>query len=399
MTAHRSTPTTRPMNSNTRSKLIVIAASLLLTASACKEDNAFFNPDLLPAGEVCFEGRETLQEVTTFQDPAQLDVLIVVSTAPGTEAIQQRLAAAVPRFISLMRARELDFQLGVITGDAGDPASIGALKAGGQGISGCEMSPRIVTDEHGERAGTFAACNVLQGSEGADAQELIEATSAAFGPRNLEPLTAGGNAGFLRARASLLVVYVTDRDDCSNDNLDLSSIDGETTQTRCEHALDRLADPDDLAQELIALKSDPGAVAVAVIGGSDDGRDIDLDDELAPTCADAAGRPVFPATRLIRLADLFRPRAAFESACSASYGLSVSHISLLSEPDDVVVCPDARLTEPPLAVTLDGEDLDNGQGGYVFLGSTDACPNGAVSIDAGKLAGAQGALQIRYCGR
>lgn len=372
-----------------------LAAVTLL--GACTEDNPAFDPDPLPAGETCLDGRQTVQEVAAFEDPGAIDILLVVSNAPGTGPIQQRLATAMPRFVSLLDAHGLDYQIGVTHGDTRSPDATGALRAGGQDNPDCDDAPRLITP--GANAGRFAACNVLQGEAGNTAQELGEAAVAALTVRATEPQDNGGNAGFLRPRARLMVFFVTDRDDCSNDGVDLTRFGANNAVTSCALAGDELTPVDELAQALVSLKPSLSAVSVAVIGGSDDGRDLAQGENQQPTCADAEGNSVFPTTRLIALTELFGERSVFESACAASYGVSAAHVTDLAAPGDLVVCAEAIVTGTQVSVELGSDDLEQGVDGFVYLGRTEACDNGAFQISSERLIGSDDSLALRYCGR
>lgn len=374
---------------------LLLTGALLTTAAACTVENPVFDPDPLPPGASCAEGRETVQDIPSFEDPGSLDILIVVSDAPGTASLQQRLAAAMPRFVDQLTDSGIDFQIGVISGDTRNPDLTGSLRAGeGDGCDGT----RLIKGDDPEAAARQAACNVLLGEGGNTVQEMLEAAKTALTSRNNQPLDDGGNAGFLRPRSRLMLLLATDRDDCSNDNFDFSGLDAPNAVTACAQVEDDLTSIETLAQDIMALRDNPEAVSVALLGGSDDGRDLEPGQRLEPTCLDSEGSPVFPTTRLLEFAGLFAPKTLFEPACASSFGQSISNINTLASPTNLILCPGIELTDAPLSVSLGDEELEQGTEGFVYLGATDACPTGAIEINAQKLLNnTDTALSVRFC--
>lgn len=360
---------------------------------ACTEANPQFNPDPAPAGGSDAPGcggRDVVQTINSFRDPGALDVLIVVSDGPNSAPVQELLAEALPSLVETLDGLELDVQFGVTTGDARRALTVGALRSGG------DDCPRLVTLDDPAAASEQLACNVRLGEDGNDLQELMEAAVAALTSRSTEPLDDGGNAGFLRARAGLLVIFASDRDDCSNEDFDFSTLGAPNAVTACARAADDLTGVADLAQALIAVKGDPSAIAIAALAGSS-GTEPEGDDRLAGACKDAQGTTIFPGDRLIELTSLLGEQGLFEPACAGSYALSAERIAALARPVNPVVCPDLALDAPPSGVTVDGDDLDAGQQGFIFLGPTDACPNGAIEINAERLIGVTGDIEVRFC--
>jgi hypothetical protein len=383
---------------------LALLAALVAMASSCKEGNEQFDPDPV-AGDGCDEGREVAQLEESFEDPGMVDVLFVVSDAPGSESLQRRLSTAIPRFIALLDSDGLDYQIGVTSGDARSAASAGSLRVGGAGVAGCENPTRIVTPADGELAARYAACNALVGTRGPQLQQPLAAAVAALGSRASEPDDTGGNFTFFRPRARLLVIFVTDRDDCSGNAAGIEGDDAQSVATRCAQSSESLSpvsgDPSAFTETLRALKLDPESVAVAVIGGSDDGRDTGEGELLEPACTDADGASVYPATRLIALVDTLHPRSVFEPACAGSFGVSIAHVSRLAEPTAFVVCARHEMLGTPLGVdVIDGDkrtEVAAGVDGFVFIGPTDACPDGAVAISPEVLESGDASVELRYC--
>lgn len=385
--------------------LTLLLSLLALTAlSACVEDNPLFDPD--PVNEenalTCERGREISQVVSTFEDPTKLDVLFVVSNAPGAAPLQQRLSSAVPRLISILEDQKIDYQIGTIGADTRNTAQAGRLLTGGVGDDTCADAPRIITPEHGGQAGGFAACNMLVGTNGSHIQEPLEAATLALTQRATEPAEINGNAGFLRPRARLMVLFATDRDDCSNENATLRDTNAEAAATDCTRA-SNLSATEDFVSMLRALKTNQNTISVGLIGGSDDGRDLRGDEVLPPTCKDASGADIYPATRLLDVVEQLSPQSDFESACAASYGVSIARLGQLAEPSPIEVCPSTEITDPDVSVNLLQGDqrtgVEEGASGFLYLGSTSECSNGTIQISHDTLSGEDGRIELRYCTR
>lgn len=376
-----------------------------LGLAACVEDNPAFDPDrdTQDGGEEeegCAEGQEITQTIPALEDPRQLDVLVVLSDAPGADALQQRVSAAMPGFVRSLDDAGLDWHLGFVAGGTTSSANQGTLRANTTASPECSSAPRVVTT--GGQAGVYAACNALVGTNGSHIQEPMAAALTALTTRAAEPAESGGNAGFLRPRARLLVVFASDRDDCSGQGGAAIGASARRAATDCALLSNtRLTPVEQVAQQLGALKNDPSAVSVAVLGGSDDGKTITPEEAQEPSCMDAQGNAVYPATRMIELSDLFAPGGEFESACASSFGLSFEHIARLLEAGSVELCPRSQVVDPALTVVrVQGDervDVELGAEGYLYLGPTDACPNGAVRLHPSVLSGLTGSIELRYC--
>jgi hypothetical protein len=104
-------PLTRPL----------LCLLLAAAAAACVEPNPAFDPERGLDAADCERGQRITEPTAAFERPDQLDVLLVVSDAPGAEPVQERLAAAAPRLLGLLDAQGLDWRLGVTAGDASSP--------------------------------------------------------------------------------------------------------------------------------------------------------------------------------------------------------------------------------------------------------------------------------------
>ncbi|HEY4056637.1 MAG TPA: hypothetical protein VGM39_08510 [Kofleriaceae bacterium] len=164
----------------------------------------------------------------------KLDVLFQIDNSAGTADIQKTFAAAVPDFIAALDASpggRPDLHIGVVTSDLGVTGSSGTPAAdlgscSGEGdagnfvLSGAPVSGSFISDIDGgdgpitrntnytgELASVLSSMMKV-GSVGCGFEQQLRATRKALEGNP-------SNAGFSRADANLLVVVVTDEDDCS----------------------------------------------------------------------------------------------------------------------------------------------------------------------------------------
>lgn len=153
------------------------------------------------------------------------DILFVIDNSGSMEEEQARIAEELGTFVSVLldSAVENDFQVGVITTDvtrntlscSGDETRFRAFEQAGilqtaKNLDGQILDPdgpRILRHDDPGFLTKFAAL-VGQGIVGSGQEMPLEAVRRA--------LAAPENEGFLRPRARLLVVIVTDEDDCSD---------------------------------------------------------------------------------------------------------------------------------------------------------------------------------------
>jgi hypothetical protein len=132
----------------------------------------------------------------------QVDILFVVDDSFSMTEEQEALAAGFQSFISAIDEAGSDFHIGVVStsADADDPNR--GLLIG---------TPPVLT-----RADDYV--NLFQqrvrvGTAGSDHEKGLEAAAVALSPEYL----VLHNTGFVRPEANLLVVLVSDEDDCSDD--------------------------------------------------------------------------------------------------------------------------------------------------------------------------------------
>jgi hypothetical protein len=179
---------------------------------------------------------------------SKVDVLFVVDNSPGMGPKQTSLRQQFPDFIkaidSLGRTMPLDYHIGVVTSDLGagqenlnrgqchpdgDNGRLQPLGAGAFAVDPTCVAPsgnyiaynQMVKDAGGlpmsnlpgdhslNDLGKTFGCMATVGSSGCGFEHQLESAYRALGG------TVAENAGFLRPDAFLMVVFVTDEDDCS----------------------------------------------------------------------------------------------------------------------------------------------------------------------------------------
>lgn len=178
-------------------------------------------------GESSSQANQT--DVFTQQDGKKVDVLFVVDNTASMVEEHPRLVAAIPSFVSAAQAKGVDLHVAVTTTgiDAASTSCPGGASGGEAGrlFPADGSAPRLLTSNTADLT-TKLQQNVQVG-RCAFVEQGFEATRRALSsplvdhtddPRTSLPYD--GNLGFLRTEAALAVVYVTDEDDHSPDDVD-----------------------------------------------------------------------------------------------------------------------------------------------------------------------------------
>ncbi len=136
---------------------------------------------------------------------AQVDILWVVDNSASMAEEQINLGNNFDSFISFIDASLIDYHIGVISTDMDDPSHSGKLQG----------DPQVIDVDTPDPQAAFAA-NVQVGTSGGGNEMGLLAAHEALS----EPLVSGANAGFLRADASLAIIFVSDEDDYSYGSID-----------------------------------------------------------------------------------------------------------------------------------------------------------------------------------
>jgi hypothetical protein len=180
----------------------------------------------------------------------QVDILWVIDDSNSMEEEQETLRAGFDSFASRLEESGADFHIGVISTsfDYTDP-SRGVLKG----------EPPYLTNTDDYLA-LFSERAVV-GTDGSDKEKGLEAALYALQPvLNVE---GAPNAGFVRPDAQLLVVFVSDEEDCS----DRGALEGQPGSA-CYENFEDLPSVNGFVTDYRQLKDDQDLVSVGAIIGT-----------------------------------------------------------------------------------------------------------------------------------
>jgi hypothetical protein len=210
-----------------------------------------------------FGGIEERTETDVWQQTPtdQVDILWVIDNSNSMQLEQSLLSAGFSSFASELEDTNTDFHLGVITTDFEyDSPDRGRLIGD---------PPYLTPDDDYLAEFTERA---LVGLNGSGKEKGLEAAEYALSPE----MSTGLNAGFLRGSANLLVVFVSDEDDCSDEGR-LGSADN----TACYSDRELLVPVEDYVTRFQALKVSQDQVQIGAIVGPENATAI-CDDTTLP---------------------------------------------------------------------------------------------------------------------
>lgn len=180
----------------------------------------------------------------------EVDILFIVDDSASMAEEQEALSAGFEDFIGNMVDTATDFHLGVISTsfEYSDPNR-------GQLIG----SPPFLTENDDYVAGFQDRVGI--GTGGSDKEKGLEAAAYALSPA----LQGGANAGFIRPEASLLIVVVSDEEDCSDD----AALEGQPPET-CYTRKEDLVPVEEYVKTFQNMKVLEEQVQFAAIVGIDD---------------------------------------------------------------------------------------------------------------------------------
>ncbi|MCA9568940.1 MAG: hypothetical protein KC656_13920, partial [Myxococcales bacterium] len=231
-------------------RLSLLLAPLVFAAS-CKNENDLYEQS----------GTDTWTQA----DNDRVDILFVVDDSRTMLEEQATLAAGFSSFANQLDTSQTRFHLGVISTsfEYNDP-NRGKLVAD-------EGEPLFLTWETPGYAAMFASRAQL-GTSGSDFEKGLDAAAYALSP----VIALDVNTGFSRPEARLLIVFVSDEEDCSDagalgtDFLDNGEV--------CYIEEDSLVPVADYVAQFRDLRADPEDVVVTAIVGVDElGCDTDGD--------------------------------------------------------------------------------------------------------------------------
>jgi hypothetical protein len=183
------------------------------------------------------------------------------------------------------------------------------------------------------------AANVAVGTSGSSKEQGLRALRLALSDR----LADGANAGLLRPGARLLVVLVSDEDDCS-DSGTAPKIVYDPSSDRCHSAADQALLP--AVQDTVdflrgPLAGEPRAVTVAVLAGVDPVSHLP-----APPACNPFG---YQANRYHALVEAFGDQGFIDDVCQPSFAAALGTVAALLDPGQTVPLqgapPDWRLLQ------------------------------------------------------
>ncbi len=139
---------------------------------------------------------------TLTQRAGPIDILFVLDDNNAMLQLEQRLATHLPAMLSRLDLEGWDYQIGVTNADVSAQGDQGAL----------EGTPPFVTRDNVTDPQADLEARVLVGEAGFPADDGLEASRLAL---SAPLITLGVNAGFLRANAALLVIYLAKQPDTS----------------------------------------------------------------------------------------------------------------------------------------------------------------------------------------
>lgn len=317
---------------------------------------------------------------------SDLDILFVIDNASTMASQQIALAESFPSLLQELErlgAERPNLHLGVISSDLGaGPYNIAQCQANGdeaklqRGTECINSGDRYLIDvrsDDGERRRNYEgnlaeafSCIAELGTTGCRFGQPLEAMFRALNSSNGE-----WNAGFLRPDANLAIIIVTDKDDCSTEDLSLFDSDSQLdradselgffSEFRCfefgvscnpdsprvpglrqdcepRESSDYMHDVGKYTHFLQSLKDDPAKITLAAIRGPASEVAVSSDNQshpaLAPSCC-AAGQTcgpessgnAAPAVRLDALLKDFPGRTTSGSICSDSWDSQLTDIA------------------------------------------------------------------------
>lgn len=195
------------------------------------------------------EFREQTQ-TDTFGQAANniVDILWVIDDSNSMQAEQDLLADGFSAFAEAMEQSNTDFQLGVVSTSFDETGGGGVLLG----------DPPFLTNADAAYQEAFVERAQI-GTGGSDKEKGLEAATFALGPTMVY---GGPNDGFLRPDGQLLVVFVSDEEDCS----DRGAL-GNQPSDDCYLQAEKLEPVTTYVNELRSLKDDRNDINIGAIVG------------------------------------------------------------------------------------------------------------------------------------
>ncbi|MDG1480148.1 MAG: hypothetical protein P8R54_11190 [Myxococcota bacterium] len=204
------------------------SALFLLLAVGCAPDN---NINILAQADLFYQ-----------EGASAVDILWVVDDSISMQNEQEQVAEGFQAFISSLQSKNVDFQLGVTTTDMDLTTPLRGRLIG---------RPEVLTPDD-DYISMFEE-RVLVGIEGSDKERGLQAAASVLLEDNL---------GFVREDAGLAVIFVSDENDCSDDNV----IPDEAEGVRCYDEPDVRVPVQRYIDDLLELKGEQRLSVSSIIG-------------------------------------------------------------------------------------------------------------------------------------
>jgi len=374
-------------------------ATLLLCALAQAACVPLHDGGSVPPDKPCPDGMHMALEVTT-PGITPVDILVVVDNSMSMAEEQANLARSFPALLREIlegtdRVRVDDVHVGVVSTDMGT----GGYDVGGGGctdpvdgddgilqhepnpsVSGCDAAYSSYLSYAAEAPDSVAmdmlsrdfGCIVTLGIDGCAFEQPLKA-----GKRALVDHRDGANAGFLRPDSLLVVLFLTDEEDCSvapGGERIFDPVDPSLgcICRRCSHHPELKEPVETYVEAFRSLRADPDRFIAAFLVGVPEHEDcLGLGSEipgcldhpgmayavdpvsgtrLVPTCVTSTGE-AYPGRRFVQVAQALGQGAIVGSICTADFEPFMHDLA------DVVhdrIRPATSI--PPLPVEADPED-------------------------------------------
>lgn len=281
----------------------------------------------------------TEREVDQFwrQAPTdQVDILWVIDNSTSMREEQITLAQGFSAFAAELDNTGVDFHLGVINTEFSPTIAESGRLIG---------DPAVITSEDEDYVATFAE-RVQLDLGGSGREKGLAAARHALS----SSLTTSVNAGFLRADANLLIVFISDENDCSDEN---GAFEGEPgSGTICQTQADKLEPIENFVASFEALKSRDDAVKLGAIVGPTDAVSV---------CGDTTQ----PGVRYLDAVALKGGLAA--SICETDWTSILTDLGLEATGITTTFEMCSRAKEGTLEVFIDGDPVPEGAiNGYLY---------------------------------
>jgi len=161
---------------------------------------------LLAAACTVPDGAGIIEDRFVQAENPQVDVLFIIDNSTSMAVSQAQLALAFPSIVSVLQALQADWQIALISTDMTDPQHRGRL------IPFDAAGTRILTPTTPDGTGAFQNA-LIMGTEGSQLERAFTAAWQAVTP----PLASHDNVGFPRTDARLVMIALSDEDDCSDE--------------------------------------------------------------------------------------------------------------------------------------------------------------------------------------